>query len=288
MAKLNSALVNSRTIASASLPGPRNALNLRSSLATPSSAASAACTRTTAWPWSIISSTLANPATRRPAFRVRLMASARRRPIKLSTLWGRSSGTKTERFRLRAKACWRTAAATSRRVAPIQTPRPGSRRARSGTMLPSGASTNLIRSSGPLWVRVTAHSRRGDPCVASGGTCLSSALATCLLVPAGHGLSSLGARCHGRSTLGRRGGLRRGRGSFLLGAQFFEVLGRYPARGDARRHNNVFGLLAPDLHSLEHALVADGFGILLAFALGPADELVGHRAGEVFHGFDLV
>src|SRR5262245_16528076 len=104
MAKLNSAFVNSRTIATAAAPGPRNTLNLRSSLATPSSAASAACSSSCARPWSIHCSTLANPATSRPAFLAKLTASASRRRLSASTRSARSSGTETACFRLRAKA----------------------------------------------------------------------------------------------------------------------------------------------------------------------------------------
>ena len=70
-----------------------------------------------------------------------------------------SRDARTSCFRLRAKTLRLTASSTAARVAVTQTPRPGRRRFRSGTIAPSGAATNRISSSIGLTSRVSAHSR---------------------------------------------------------------------------------------------------------------------------------
>ena len=101
------------------------------------------------------------PDTASPAFFARLRASANRLTISRSTWSARSAGTETCCFRLLAKTFRRAAAATAARVASTQTPRPGRRRARSGTIVPSGPSTKRMRSSGAFCARDTAHKRSG-------------------------------------------------------------------------------------------------------------------------------
>ena len=183
MAKSNSGPVNSLTVASAARSGPSKALNLRSSLADPSLAPSAAWIRTAACPRAISSSTFPKPAVNKPALLAMLMASPSRLTMRRSIRAGRSSGNETACFRLRAKT-WRcTAAATDFRVASTHTPRPGRRRAKSGATIPSGPRTKRISSSGGLWARETAHRRSGPSAPSSRSLAVALAPITPLFAP---------------------------------------------------------------------------------------------------------
>src|SRR3990172_12787067 len=71
-----------------------------------------------------------------------------------------------------------------------------------------------------------------------------------------------------------------------LGLRLDEVLGLHPTREHAGRHDDLLGVLAPGVEAIEHALVANGLGILLLLALGPADEVVGRAIGEILERLD--
>src|SRR5258705_4833456 len=242
--------------------------------------------RATARPASIDCATLVKPATKRPALLAMLTDSTSRLPSSRSTRSGRSAETETFFLRLLANTLRRTASVTAPRVASTHTPRPGRRRARSGTMARSGPATKRMRSSGGFWTRETAQRRSGP---------LSSVSASSTAVREPIPCSSSPAHDRLRLGLGRHPCLRRylcrlggGGGSRLLGAHLVEVFLRNPAGGNAGRHDHVLHVLAGELEALEHALVAHGLGILLLLALRPAGKVVGLGAGQILEALDAV
>src|SRR5262245_15670691 len=287
MAKLISAPVNSQMVAAGPSPDLVKALNLPSSFAIPWAAPSAAWMSTTAFLRAISASILANPATARPALLARLSASASRRAINRSTRSGRSAGTDTCRLRLRAKAFCRTAAATAARVPSTHTPRPGRRRARSGTIAPSGPATKRISCSGGLCARVSAHWRSGPPSASPWPSASSLPAPIAAAAALRHGHLRLDRHRRGGRLLGELGRFGGRRGGRLLSVHLVEVLLRDPARGDARRHDHVLDVLARELEALEHSLVPDRLGILLPLALRPAGQIVGLGTGEILKRFDV-
>ena len=179
MAKLNSAPVNSRTMACRRpLLRPIKALNLRSSFATPSAAASAAWSSTAARPRSISSSTLAKPATSSPALLARLSAS--RQPLGHQPLdqVGQVGGHRDLLLQAPGEdlAAHRRGHGARGCIDPDAAARQAARQVRHDRAV--GPSTKRMSSSGGFCARETAHRRSGPSAAAS-----LLARASCVLRP---------------------------------------------------------------------------------------------------------
>src|SRR5262249_35244187 len=157
-------------------------------------------------------------------------------------------------------------------VAVTQTPRPGSLHLRSGTASPSGPTTKRIMSATGLTVRVATHIRSsplgfGPAFVPARGPFVSS-------------MSGLGAgRVWGVAGRGGPFRLRVGVRLFGGGGRRRQIGLADPAGLEPRLHDDRLGLLAGDLDAVEDAGLALRLAVL---AFGPAGEIVGGAAGQVF------
>src|SRR5689334_9425564 len=231
------------------------ASNLRIPSAAPSEAWIRANTRDLACPRLRASSTLAKPATTRPALAAMASASVALLTSSFSVSEARVCAARTSRLNPRLKWLRRTASATRAREASIQRPRPGSLRLRSGTTAPSGDRTKRISSSTGRTSRLTAHIRIVADLVRGPLSSSGSAMASMRGASSGY--------LSGRLVFGGFG-LHRLLGELFLGD---------PARLDARLHDQVFRVLAGNLDAVEEAGMLDRLGAFLA--LGPADQIVG-------------
>src|SRR6185312_12879773 len=112
------------------------------SLPRPSRAPSAAPISNPATPADSIRSTLTKPIAASPARRANPISSPQRAASNVSTRSGKASSTLTGRRAARPNSRFATASATISRRAVNHKPRPGNRPATSGTMVPSGDTTN--------------------------------------------------------------------------------------------------------------------------------------------------
>src|SRR5262245_22618413 len=215
-------------------------------------------------------STLAKPTAAFPALWATARASSADRSISRSVDSTRSGATRTSRRKPLAKALRASARLRAGRVAVIQTPRPGSRRLRSGTTAPSGATTKRIISATGLTAPVAAQ-KRSVPARAARGP-LSS--------PSCCGRACIGVRVHGSglSFAGLSGGVFGGR-------RRRQILLLDPAGFDTRLHDQRLGVLTRELEPVEDAGVLHGLAVL---ALRPADQVVGDGAGQVLDRLDAV
>src|SRR5215510_9028181 len=196
-------------------------------------------------------------------------ASSAARSSRRSVALMRSGATRTSRLKLRANALRAIAWPSAERVAVIQTPRPGSRRFRSGTAVPSGVTTNRIMSSTGRTVPVDAHSRSVPRAVLRGPASSASSIGCASII--GPNISSPLRRC----------GFRRR----LFGRRRCEVLFLDPAGLDAGLHDQRLGFVARQLEAVEDAGVLGG---LTVFAFAPADKIVGGATREVLDRLDVV
>src|SRR4051794_26236595 len=267
-AKSKSSPERTSTTGIVDIASPRRLRNAPASFRRPSAPASCAWMSAATDPSAIAASTLANPAVTAPALLASASAWRRSARSAASISWGSvGDGLTSADLKARLNKRRRTASSTMARVAVTQTPRPGSRRFRSGTTAPSGPSTKRIISAGERTVRVTMQVRSGSRWgMASPRSPLPWAA--------------------GAASGERRSCSRRMRFGFQFLGRTFRLDRRLdPARLDARRHDHRFGVGARESELVQDALVAHRLG---AFTVRPAHEVVGGAAGKVLDGFDVV
>src|SRR3954469_6245889 len=262
-AKSKSSPERTSTTGIVDIASPRRLRNAPASFRRPSAPASCAWMSAATDPSAIAASTLANPAVTAPALLASASAWRRSARSAASISWGSvGDGLTSADLKARLNKRRRTASSTMAPVAVTQTPRPGSRRFRSGTTAPSGPSTKRIISAGERIVRVTMQVRSGSW---RGMASPRPPLPAC------------GERWF--RTRRMRFGFQLFLGAFRLDRRLD------PARLDARGHNYRLGVGARESELVQDALVAHRLGTL---AVRPAHEVVGGAAGEVLDGLDIV
>src|SRR6266851_4920483 len=184
---------------------PRRAIGrpLARSLPNPSPSASSATINRPARCRPIICSTLTKPATARPARRARPRSASARSSRSRSTRSGRSAAGRTAApvapLADLANRFLATACSIALRSARTHMPRPGSRRARSGTTSPCGPTTKRIIRSGVPSSPVAMQVRNGPVTAGAVGSGWVMAAARAKGVVLRSGLGRIG----GRGVLGR-------------------------------------------------------------------------------------